>query len=109
MVMLIIIIIVLLLIFSVAFSASRNLLDTTKVKKYATVMILLKGEIENLEEEYEFSGENVFVGQKINPEEGIFEEKIKSIITSEVATNDYDKYYSKAIYNEYISRKSMDC
>ena len=51
---LVIVIMIMGIIFVVTFNSGKELLDTTKVKKYATVMYLVKAEVEAIVDEYDF-------------------------------------------------------
>ena len=48
---LVVVIIVLLILFAITFTTAKDLIDSTKAKKYATVMYLIKGEIDSRQDE----------------------------------------------------------
>lgn len=60
-------IIVMLIIASVTYVSGRDLLDSTKIRSYITTMYLVKGEVDNMNESYEFDGSETHLkGSKLN-------------------------------------------
>ena len=57
MVALVITVMVMLIIATISFVTGKELLDSSKVKGYITTMYMVKGEIENMNESYEFDGD----------------------------------------------------
>lgn len=117
---LVIVIMIMGIIFAVTFNSGKELLDTTKVKKYATVMYLVKAEVEAIVDEYDFlaydeypngvfnttiSNKNkeiknkMFVGKEItltDTTDIMMLNEIYDILASEINVTEYNKYYSSA-------------
>lgn len=106
MILLIVIIIVMVVIFAVSFSTSKDLIDSTKAKKYATIMYLIQGEITTRQEEAEFvAGEDaasialaqkMYIGIKLDMSNSTVRDNLKSILEAEVNKNEFDQYYNEA-------------
>ena len=106
MILLIVIIIVMVVIFAVSFSTSKDLIDSTKAKKYATIMYLIQGEITTRQEEAEFvAGEDaasialaqkMYIGIKLDMSNSTVLDNLKSILEAEVNKNEFDQYYNEA-------------
>ena len=95
-VVLVIIIIVLSIILGVTYTTIRGLIQSTNAKKYATIMYMLKSQIEKSYDEYSFSGERSdLIGKKIDIRAARTESRLTEILRSEVNTVDYNKYYLK--------------
>lgn len=84
-------VVIILIIASVTYVSGRDLLDSTKLKGYITTMYLIKGEVENINEEYQFDGDSGHLKGKIldtsyvNPDTGISTyNMLKDIYTKEV-------------------------
>lgn len=84
-------IVVILIIASVTYVSGRDLLDSTKLKGYITTMYLVKGEVDNINESYQFDGDtNHLKGSKLditytNPDTGIStNEMLKDIYVKEI-------------------------
>lgn len=90
-------IIVILIIASVTYVSGRDLLDSTKLKGYITTMYLIKGEVENINETYQFDGDTSNLkGKKLdisytNPDTGIStKDMLKDIYTKEIFVGESD-------------------
>lgn len=114
MILLVVIIVIMIIIFAVSFSTSKDLIDSTKAKKYATIMYLIQGEITTRQEEAEFvAGEDaasialaqkMYIGIKLDMNNSTVRDNLNNILSAEVNKNEYDQYYNEAIahgkYNE---------
>lgn len=105
MVMLAVVIIVMVILFAVSFSTAKDLIDSTKSKKYATVMYMIQGEIKNRQDEAEFlAGEDsvaddttavkVYFGTKMASDDSDVAKKLKEILINEVNATEYNLYYN---------------
>lgn len=107
-VLLAVVIIVMLILFTVTFNTSKDLIETTKAKKYATVMYLLQGEIVNRQDEALFISDDpindpkaltVYLGTKMSSKSSVIEEKLDDILKVEVNTTEYNMLYNKYDYS----------
>ena len=125
MILLVVIIVVMIVIFGVSFSTSKDLIDSTKAKKYATIMYLIQGEITTRQEEAEFVAgdtaesinlsKQMYIGIKMNMDNATVKSELEEILSTEVNKTEYDQYYNYNLatsnkYNEikdywYILRK----
>ena len=106
MILLIVIIVIMVIIFAVSFSTSKDLIDSTKAKKYATIMYLIQGEITTRQEEAEFvAGEDaasialarsMYIGTKLDMNNATVRDNLNNILSAEVNKNEYDQYYNAA-------------
>ena len=100
MILLIVIIVVMIVIFAVSFSTAKDLVDSTKAKKYATVMYLIRGEITARQDEADFMSDdpvaaaNIYIGQKLNTSNTTVLNELKRILEGEVNRTEYDYYYN---------------
>lgn len=100
MILLIVIIVVMIVIFAVSFSTAKDLVDSTKAKKYATVMYLIRGEITARQDEADFMSDdpvaaaNIYIGQKLNTSNATVLDELKRILEGEVNRTEYDYYYN---------------
>ena len=100
MILLIVIIIIMMVIFAVTFSITKDLVDSTKAKKYATVMYLIRGEITARQDEADFMSDdpvaaaNIYIGQKLNTSNATVLDELKRILEGEVNRTEYDYYYN---------------
>ena len=103
MISLIIVILVTLILFSVTISTSTELVDSTKSKKYATVMYLLQGEIMGIQEEVNHLGStNSYVGAAANlSTDTTLKTFIDTILKNEVNVTDYNLYYNSTLSVNY--------
>ena len=101
---LVVVIIVLLILFAITFTTAKDLIESTKPKKYATVMYLLKGEIDSRQDEALFissdpinnpEARKVYIGTKIDLGVAKIEEKFGEILKAEVRIQEYLAFYSK--------------
>ncbi len=84
MVALVITVMVMLIIATISFVTGKELLDSSKVKGYITTMYMVKGEIENMNESYEFDGDiNHLVGKMLDTGDSGTVEKLKKIYEDE--------------------------
>ena len=99
-----VVIIVMLILFVVTFSTAKELIDSTKAKKYATVMYMIQGEITNRQDEAEFLSDNptedpnassVYIGTQMDMNNSDIEDMLMSILVTEVNPEDYKYYYDK--------------
>ena len=102
---LVVVIIVLLILFAITFTTAKDLIESTKAKKYATVMYLLKGEIDSRQDEALFissdpindpEARKVYIGTKIDFSVPKIEEKFGEILKAEVNNDEYRVFYNKA-------------
>lgn len=108
-------IIVMLIIVSVSFVSGRELLDSSKIKGYITTMYLVKGEVQNMYESYEFnSDDNSLKGKKLDIDDTGVYTKINQIYENEILntiTNEEEKTLRKAEISEknvwYILEKDV--
>ena len=115
MIMLASVIIVMIILFSISFSTAKDLIDSTKAKKYATVMYLIKGEILNRQDEAEFiktensvaldtNATKLYIGTKLNTDNMSVADNLQSILINEVNATEYNLYYNpdyaEGMYNE---------
>ena len=125
MILLVVIIVIMIVIFGVSFSTSKDLIDSTKAKKYATIMYLIQGEITTRQEEAEFVAgdttesinlaKQMYIGIKMNMDNATVKSELEEILSAEVNKTEYDQYYNYNLatsnkYNEikdywYILRK----
>ena len=125
MILLVVIIVIMIVIFGVSFSTSKDLIDSTKAKKYATIMYLIQGEITTRQEEAEFVAgdttesinlaKQMYIGIKMNMDNATVKSELEEILSNEVNKTEYDQYYNYNLatsnkYNEikdywYILRK----
>ena len=115
MIMLASVIIVMIILFAISFSTAKDLIDSTKAKKYATVMYLIKGEILNRQDEAEFiktensvaldtNATKLYIGTKLNTDNMSVADNLQSILINEVNATEYNLYYNpdyaEGMYNE---------
>lgn len=110
---LVIVIMIMGIIFVVTFSAGKELLDTTKVKKYATVMYLVKAEVEAITDEYDFLSvegadnsalkNSMFVGDSLSTNN--INELYTKILPTEINVTEFNRYYATSAAN-YATIKS---
>lgn len=108
MISLVVIILVTLILFVVTFSTATELVDSTKSKKYATIMYLIQGEITAIQDEvnllentdsYEGTPTNLSTNTKLKS-------FIDTILKNEVSVTDYNLYYNSstsASYDEILN------
>ena len=107
--------IVMIILFAISFSTAKDLIDSTKAKKYATVMYLIKGEILNRQDEAEFiktensvaldtNATKLYIGTKLNTDNMSVADNLQSILINEVNATEYNLYYNpdyaEGMYNE---------
>ena len=98
MILLIVIIIIMMVIFAVTFSITKDLVDSTKAKKYATVMYLIRGEITAIQDEADFLSivpdNDIYIGDPLAIEDATVLNELNRILKAEVNRTDYDYYYN---------------
>ena len=98
MILLIVIIIIMMVIFAVTFSITKDLVDSTKAKKYATVMYLIRGEITAIQDEADFLSivpdNDIYIGDPLAVEDATVLNELNRILKAEVNRTDYDYYYN---------------
>lgn len=117
MISLVVVIIVLLILFAITFTTAKDLIESTKAKKYATVMYLIKGEIDSRQDEALFisndpindpEASKVYIGTKIDLGVARIEEKFGTILKAEVNNDEYRTFYNKAdVANPNIDSKYL--
>lgn len=82
---LVITIIVMLIILSVSYVTGRELLISSKIKGYITTMYMVKGEIENMYESYQFDSNTAHLkGSKLDVSDDTVKNKMTSIYNNEI-------------------------